>query len=200
MTHFLRSRMSALAAPAFPIPTVGKLWGSRDPLGAVLNGLERHFRVAPRTPRRRGNCPHMVSFPAMKRRGGHSNPRRTERPEPVFETALNAPKPIDPGLRGSGAGGGGKGKNQPPQLPWMLVGEAGCGRLCAGGWRARREQSRADGRDRRFCSGCESALSTLSGFIERGNRAVGLDPPDKSLVLAIVFCPWLMGPCPIRRW
>ena len=41
--------MSELAAPASPTPTVGKLWGSQDPLGAVLNGLERHFGAGPRS-------------------------------------------------------------------------------------------------------------------------------------------------------
>ena len=50
-------------------PTVGNLSGNRNPLGAVLAGLERHGRDAIRTHRRRGNCPHMGGFPAMKRRG-----------------------------------------------------------------------------------------------------------------------------------
>jgi hypothetical protein len=66
---------------------MGKSWGSRDSLGAVLNGLERHFQAAPGAPRRRGNCPHLSRFPGIQRRGGDSNPRRTERPLPVFETA-----------------------------------------------------------------------------------------------------------------
>jgi hypothetical protein len=78
---------------------LGKSWGSRDPLGAVLNGLERHFQAAPRAPRRRGNCPHMSRFPAIKRRGGDSNPRRTERPLPVFETGAFNRSATSPGLR-----------------------------------------------------------------------------------------------------
>jgi hypothetical protein len=78
---------------------MGKSWGSRDPLGAVLNGLERHFQASPGRLRRRGNCPHLSRFPAIQRRGGDSNPRRTERPLPVFETGAFNRSATSPGAR-----------------------------------------------------------------------------------------------------
>src|SRR5450631_2210234 len=96
-TLILGNHMSELEAPAFPNPTVGKLWGSRTPPGAVLTGLEwqtRRLRGAPRT---RGNCPHMSRFRGMYNGEGGIRTPDTFARIPVFETGAFNRSATSPG-------------------------------------------------------------------------------------------------------
>jgi hypothetical protein len=123
------------AAPASTTPSVGKLWGSPDPPGAVLNGLDQRFSATIDRSRRRGNCPHLSRFPRIPRRGGIRTPDGPKGPYRFSRPARNGPN--SPQLLAFERGGKPAGKTQLQVTPrsgfarWRVAGTTSSGQGCA---------------------------------------------------------------------
>jgi hypothetical protein len=85
-----------------------KSWGSRDPLGAVLNGLERHFQAVP-GPRAEGELPAYGQIPSNQtERGGFEPPKDRKALTGFRDPYGRVPSPS--GLQGFLDSGSGRGE------------------------------------------------------------------------------------------